>query len=94
MGSPGTTFAIDAATGRTKWTHRVGGTLPSSPAIDGPRILVASQDGTVTALSRTPRIQRVWQVRTAGKVESSPVVVDGIAYFGSHDGRVFAVRSR
>ena len=35
----------------------------------------------------------MWQVQTAGKVESSPVVVDGIAYFGSHDGRFFAVSS-
>ena len=70
----------------------VGGTLPSSPAIDGPRVLVASQDGTVTALSRRSG-RRLWQVRTAGKVESSPVVVDGTAYFGSHDGRLFAVRS-
>ena len=35
-----------------RWTRRVGGTLPSSPAIDGPRVLVASQDGTVTALDR------------------------------------------
>ncbi len=91
-GFSGTTFALDAATGRVKWTHRVGGTLPSSPAIDGPRVLVASQDGTVTALSRNSGKQ-LWQVRTAGKVESSPVAVDGIAYFGSHDGRVFAVRS-
>src|SRR3990170_396707 len=37
--------------------------------------------------------RNVWQVQTAGKVESSPVVVDGTVYFGSHDGRVFAVRS-
>jgi outer membrane protein assembly factor BamB len=91
-GFSGTTFALDAATGRVKWTRRVGGTLPSSPAIDGSHILVASQDGTVTALSRRTGRQ-IWQVRTAGKVESSPVVVDGTAYFGSHDGRLFAVRS-
>jgi outer membrane protein assembly factor BamB len=32
-------------------------------------------------------------VRTAGKVESSPVVVGGLAYFGSHDGRLFAVNA-
>jgi len=38
-------------------------------------------------------MEQLWQVRTAGKVESSPVVVDGTAYFGSHDGRVFAVDS-
>ena len=30
---------------------------------------------------------------TSGKVESSPVVVDGLVYFGSQDGRLFAVNS-
>ena len=64
-------------------------TNPSSPAIDGPRVLVASQDGTVTRLSRA----RVASSGNFGRqrIESSPVVVDGTAYFGSHDGRVFAV---
>ena len=84
-GFSGTTFALDAATGRVRWTRRVGGTLPSSPAIDGPRLLVASQSGTVTALARKNG-ETLWQVQTAGKVESSPVVVDGTAFFGSHDG--------
>ena len=65
---------------------------PSSPAIDGPRVLVASQAGTVTALDRRDG-RTIWQVQTAGKVESSPVVVEGTAYFGSHDGRLFAVRA-
>lgn len=92
-GFSGTTFALDAATGKIEWTRRVGGRLPSSPAIDGPRILVSSQDGTVTALDRRTG-RTVWQVRTAGKVESSPVVVDGTAFFGSHDGRLFAVDSQ
>ena len=89
----GTTYALDAETGKIRWHRRVGGTLPSSPAIDGPRLLVASQDGTVTALDRDSG-ELLWQVQTAGKVESSPVVVDGMAFFGSHDGRVFAVSSR
>ena len=75
-----------------QWRRRVGGTLPSSPAIDGPRVIVSSQDGTVTALDRR-KGNVLWQVRTAGKVESSPVAVDGLVYFGSHDGRLFAVRA-
>jgi outer membrane protein assembly factor BamB len=86
----GTTYAIDARTGRIEWTTRVGGTMPSSPAIDGPRLIVSSQAGTVTALDRRTG-RKLWRVQTPGKVESSPVVVDGIAYFGSHDGRLFAV---
>ncbi len=89
----GTTYAFDAETGKVKWRRRVGGTLPSTPAIDGPRLIVSSQgDGTVTALDRANG-EQLWQVRTSGKVESSPVVVDGVAYFGSTDGRLFAVQS-
>jgi outer membrane protein assembly factor BamB len=87
----GTTFAIDAESGRIRW-RRHGGPKPSTPAIDGPRLIVSSQDGSVTAFDRANGRQ-LWQVRTAGKVESSPVVIDGIAYFGSTDGRLFAVRS-
>jgi eukaryotic-like serine/threonine-protein kinase len=88
----GNTFAIDSETGKVRWRRRVGGTLPSSPAIDGPRVIVASQSGTVTALERR-RGRVVWRVQTGGKVESSPVAVKGLVYFGSHDGRLFAVHS-
>jgi outer membrane protein assembly factor BamB len=87
----GKTLALDAATGKVMW-QRSGGVHASTPAIDGPRILVSSHDGTVSALDRASGDQ-LWQVRTAGKVESSPVVVEGLAYFGSTDGRLFAVRS-
>ena len=41
----GTTYALEAETGKIRWQRRVGGTLPSSPAIDGPRVIVSSQDG-------------------------------------------------
>ena len=89
----GATYAIEAETGKVQWRRRVGGTLPSSPAIDGPRVIVASQSGTVTALDRD-KGRVLWKVTTGGKVESSPVVVDGLVYFGSHDGRLFAVASK
>ena len=68
-------------TGKIRWRRDFGGTKPSTPAIDGPRIIVSSRDGTVTALDRE-RGRQLWQVQTSGKVESSPVVVDGLAYFG------------
>lgn len=89
----GSTFAIEASSGKVHWRRHVGGNLPSSPAIDGPRLFVASQSGAVTALDRA-RGRVLWRVQTAGKVESSPVVVNGLVYFGSHDGRLFAVGAR
>ena len=86
----GVTFAVDSRTGAIRWHRRYGGTMPSSPAIDGPRLIVSSQDGSVTAVARSNG-RVLWRVTTAGPVESSPVVVDGLVYFGSHDGRLFAV---
>ena len=73
----GGTFAIDSATGKVRWKRHFGGTMPSSPAIDGARLIVSSQDGTVTAVTRSNG-RVLWRVRTAGPVESSPVVVDGL----------------
>jgi len=32
-----------------------------------------------------------WKFKTGGPIKSSPVVVDGIAYFGSDDGHIYAV---
>ena len=59
----GTTYAIDAETGKVRWRRQVGGTLPSSPAIDGPRVFVASQDGHGHgARSRAGRV--LWRVQT------------------------------
>ena len=48
----GHTWAIDAATGKVRWKRSVEGSKPSTPAIDGPRLLVASKAGTLTALDR------------------------------------------
>ena len=33
----------------------------------------------------------MWQLRTNAVVESSPAIAEGVAYFGSTDGRLFAV---
>jgi outer membrane protein assembly factor BamB len=89
----GHTYAIVASSGKVRWKREISGEKPSTPAIDGSRLVVSSKDGTVTALDReTGRL--LWQIQTNSGVESSPVVVDGLVYFGAHDGRVFAVSSR
>jgi outer membrane protein assembly factor BamB len=35
-----------------------------------------------------------WKFRTGGPIKSSPVMVEGIAYFGSYDGNIYAVDAR
>jgi outer membrane protein assembly factor BamB len=89
----GTTFAIDALSGTVLWRRPSPGLKPSSPAIAGPRLLVASRAGTVTAYARANGAL-LWQFRVSSKVESSPLVVGNLAYVGAHDGRLFALDVR
>jgi outer membrane protein assembly factor BamB len=85
----GRTLAVDAKTGETIWEVD-GNFKASSPAIYGGLLLVSSHDGTVTAFRRRDG-KRIWRFAGPGKIESSPVVVDDVAYFGTTTGRVFAV---
>lgn len=49
---------------------------------------------TGTATSKAPTInQTLWTFTTAGPVETSPAVVDGIVYVGSNDGCVYALNA-
>ena len=87
--STGRTSAYDARTGDLLWT-RTGGPKASTPAIAGPRLVVTSQDGTVLGLNRENG-RTLWKIQTSARVESSPVVLNNVAYFGATDGRLFAV---
>lgn len=84
----GTTFAIEAETGRVLW-QRDGARKPSSPAIAGERLIVSANDGTVRALERATG-EELWRISVGTRVESSPLVVEGRVFFGAADGRLFA----
>jgi outer membrane protein assembly factor BamB len=88
----GTTYAVDAATGRVIWRRNDQGPKPSTPAIAGPRVFVSSTNGSVTALDRSNG-KLLWRFKTSAKIESSPLARDGIVYFGATDGRLFAVNA-
>jgi outer membrane protein assembly factor BamB len=85
----GKTMAVDAKTGAVLWTDR-GNTRASTPAIAGNRLIVSSHDGTVRALNRKTG-RTLWVMTTGARVESSPVALNNVAYFGATDGRLFAV---
>ena len=44
-----------------------------------------------TGITNSPR--QLWKFQTGAPVKSSPVVVNNIAYFGSYDGKVYAVNT-
>jgi outer membrane protein assembly factor BamB len=83
--------AIDLATNNLAWTFQTDGSKENGPALtkeDGsPKYEAAFTedfyDNMVTGVAK---------MMTVGAVLSSPVVVDGVIYFGSADGNLYAVR--
>ena len=69
--------------------------LVAAPALhrdpDLPLVLVGSEDGNLYAYDAEKRSNALWTFRTGGKIWSTPVIRNGIVYFGSHDNNVYAV---
>lgn len=90
----GRVFALYGDTGRVRWARRLKSYIASTPSITGPRVYVTSMDGMFTAF-RFDNGKRTFQFSTGGSpIESSPLVVDDIAYFGAWNGRLYAVNVR
>jgi len=88
----GSLRAISMKTGRVLWKKKEGSLMASSPAVDPVRGVLVSTSmapGYVTVRSlETGRLK--WRYPT-GTAEPSPVVRDGIAYFATTGGDVYAL---
>lgn len=94
-------FAVDAATGDITWRKNFGRCIAASPQVGDGVVYQALMDpapcaehsqtaaGFIVALdAETGR--ELWRFK-AGVIESSPLLVDGILYFGSWDKKIYAV---
>ena len=66
------------------------GKSASSPAVVGDQIVVHDMDGMVRVLDRATGRQ-LWHLSVGSPIESSPVVRDGVDFFGAWNGRVYAL---
>ncbi len=83
-------YAI-SRTGSLRWTYATGGEIRgSSPAIasDG-TIFIGSYDGHVHAVNSNGTQKRTFA--TGAYIRSSPLIHDGLLYFGSGDGRLYVM---
>ena len=100
----GRVLSIDASSGRVAWSREYGRCIAASPALGHGVVYVALMSpapcvhpdrrasGLLVALdARTGR--ELWRFR-AGVIESSPLLVGRIVYFGSWDHRVYALDVR
>ncbi len=82
--------ALDAESGRPRWSVAPFRWSASSPALVDGVVYVGSKDGSLYALSvGTGRL--LWRYATGQPVASSPIVASGRAYFGNDGGRLYAV---
>jgi outer membrane protein assembly factor BamB len=89
--------AIDRRTGKVAWRKRIGSLAASSPACGAGRVYATVlrrnrfvKGGELVAL-RSRNGHRVWQLRLAGRTESSPLLTEDRVVFGTEAGDVLAV---
>ncbi|HTX90495.1 MAG TPA: PQQ-binding-like beta-propeller repeat protein [Anaerolineales bacterium] len=96
--------AVDAATGELKWDFTTQGDPWSSPAVADGVVYVGATGGGLYALDAATGSE-LWMVPTGAPLKtvdtrfvngivSSPAVADGVVYFGSLDGKLYAVSSK
>jgi outer membrane protein assembly factor BamB len=97
----GLVLSIDAATGKVAWRKNLKRCIASSPAVGGGVVYVAlmdrapcpvhdeTQSGYLVALDAATG-RRLWRFKS-GLNESSPLLARGVVYFGTWDGKVYAL---
>lgn len=99
-------YALNSQTGQELWRFDMGGWVMTPPAITdgvvyagsgcaGDLICIdgANQKNQLLALDSQTG-QEIWHFSVEMGVWSSPVIVDGVVYFGSYDGHLYAVNSQ
>jgi outer membrane protein assembly factor BamB len=90
----GQAYAVNAKTGKQRWQRDVATLNASSPAWAGGRLFIATlKPGALKAFDATTGAV-LWKRPLPSRAESSPIVVNGVVYFGSEDGTVYALRAR
>jgi outer membrane protein assembly factor BamB len=91
----GTVHAISMRSGKFAWVHHTPGSprMASSPAVYGDELVYHTMSGWVYVLDRIDG-RLLWSWYAGSSIESSPIVADGIDYFGSAGGAVYALDLR
>lgn len=87
----GRIVALNAETGRTRWSRRLSARTESSPLVFRDRVYFGTEDGAVISLRTSDGAQR-WRTPTAGAVKGGITMSDGKLYAADYSGRVYALR--
>lgn len=86
----GSVFVLDRATGKLRWSFRVGSPIESSPIVHGGVDYFGAWNGVVYALDLTRHRLR-WTRQLGAKITSSAAIAHGRLYIGDYAGRLWAL---
>ena len=94
----GNVYALEAATGRVRWSFRTGNVVHASPALANGLVYVGSWDSYFYALDARTGAER-WRFKTGEDpavsnqvgIQSSAVVAGDTVYFGCRDSNLYAL---
>jgi outer membrane protein assembly factor BamB len=97
-GLDSTLYALDLKNGKKVWEFKTRGEIRSDVCPDGENLFLNGGDGYLYKLSRN-KGNLIWKFETKGEKKydfadyfhSTPVLHNGIVYFGSGDGNVYAL---
>jgi len=105
-GLDSTLYALELATGNVKWKLKTNGEIRSTIAIDGGKIFLLGGNGVLSCIDKNsgkPLWRSVFDHTAlflgerrydfADYYHSSPLVHNGVIYFGTANGRINALRS-
>jgi outer membrane protein assembly factor BamB len=74
----GVAGCLDLATGKEKWSHRVGGNFTASPILVDGKVIACSEEGVVTVFQANPeKFDPVGKLKLDEVVYASPAVAEG-----------------
>jgi len=82
--------ALDAATGKRRWSFATRARVDSSPAVAGDRVVVGSGDGKLYVLDMQSG-KKIWEFEAGAAITASPAIANGRIVIGDTDGRVYAI---
>lgn len=73
----GIASCLEARTGKTVWSQRIGGSFGASPVVLGEKLLIISLEGEATVLRASDTFEQLGQFDLGGPVQATPAYAEG-----------------
>lgn len=83
--------AVDAATGKTLWSHDLKAAVWGSPYVVDGKVLIGNEDGVVTVFKEGRQKEVLAEMDMTSSVYTTPVAANGVLYVTNRE-RLYAIR--